>query len=166
MRKRSMAVGRAGLVVGATVLAVVTLTLQASLASASTRAVDKDFSFSCPAAGVLNFATAGNYGAPKESGGPVKGGGVCTYTAVSGGATYVIARAPLGKSKFRNVAKAVLGHDHLTSVSGIGKAAIHGTGSLDVLLVQQGSVLYEFLDKSGTSTLKQLEAMAKVTVPK
>ena len=50
-------------------------------------------------------------------------------------------------------------------MSGIGKAAIHGTGGFDVLLVQQGSEVYEFLDNSGASTVNELKAVAKLVVP-
>jgi hypothetical protein len=63
----------------------------------------------------------------------------------------------LGKDSF--------GSDRFSSVSGIGKAAIHGTGGFDVLLVQQGSEVYEFLDNSGASTVNELKAVAKLVVP-
>jgi hypothetical protein len=57
------------------------------------------------------------------------------------------------------------GSGHFTSVSGIGKAAIHGAGGVDILLVQQGSEVYEFLDNSGASSVNELKAVAKLVVP-
>jgi hypothetical protein len=63
----------------------------------------------------------------------------------------------LGKDSFSS--------DHFTSVSGIGKAAIHGAGGFDILLVQQGSEVYEFLDNSGATSVNELKAVAKLVVP-
>jgi hypothetical protein len=162
MRTHSKKAGRTSLLVGATVVASLAL----PVAAASAGRLDKSSTFTCPPAAELNFAVGGDYGSPKVGGGDVKGGGTCTYSSGTGGTTYVIAHAPIGHSKLKTLAKAELGHDRIHSESGIGKGAYYGTGKLDVLLVQQGSGVYEALDNSGKSTLKQLEAIVRTVLPK
>jgi len=92
------------------------------------------------------------------------GAKVCTYTSPHIGSTFVISHAPLAGSSLKNVAKLNAGSDHLTNVSGIGQAAIRGTGGFDELFVEQGSTVYVFLDNSGTSSLAQLKAAAKLVL--
>jgi hypothetical protein len=63
------------------------------------------------------------------------------------------------------LARDTFSSDHFSSVSGIGKAALHGKGGFDVLLVQQGSTPYEFLDNSGNPTSTELKTTAKLVLP-
>jgi uncharacterized protein with beta-barrel porin domain len=159
MSKRMSGKMVAGIAVGAFSLGAVALP---SVASAS---IDKAKSFTCISQSAVEFATGNTYAAPKLGPGYVAGAGTCTYTSAKV-KSFLIARAPLGKSKFSKDVKLDAGKDKLTSVSGLGKSATYATGKLDVLFVSQGGNVYEFLDDSGKATLKQLSAVAKVVVPK
>jgi len=159
MSKRMNVKMVAGIAVGAFSLGAVAVP---SVASAS---INKSKSFTCITQTAVEFATGNTYSAPSAGPGYVAGAGTCTYTSAKV-KSFVIARAPLGKSKFAKDVKLDAGKDKLTSVSGLGKGATYGTGKLDILFVNQGGNVYEFLDHSGKATLKQLSAVAKVVLPK
>jgi hypothetical protein len=159
MSKRTNVKLMAGIAAGAFSLGAVALP---SVASAS---VDKAKGFSCITQSAVSFAMGNTYSAPKAGPGYVASAGTCTYAATTG-KSFVIARAPLGKSKFAADVKLGTKGDKLKSVSGIGKAATYGTGKSDIFFVSQGGNVYEFLDNNGKATLKQLEAVAKVVLPK
>ncbi|HEY2214235.1 MAG TPA: hypothetical protein VGH31_04200 [Acidimicrobiales bacterium] len=159
MSKRSNVKLWAGIAAGAFSLGAVALP---SVASAS---IDKAKAFPCVTQSAVSFAMGNTYSAPKAGPGYVAGAGTCTYAAASG-KSFVIARAPLGKSKFAADVKLGTKSDKLKSVTGVGKAATYGTGKTDILFVSQGGNVYEFLDNANKATLKQLEAVAKVVLPK
>jgi hypothetical protein len=147
----------AGVLVGA--LLTVSSPLLAASASAGTP------KFTCPTAAAVTTASGASFGTPKF-GSVFAGSGYCTYKAPAGGKTLVVAYSKLGKGKFKSLAKTEAGkHDHVTSVTGIGQAAVHGTGALDVLFVQKGSLIYEVLDNTKHATVAQLIAVAKLVVP-
>jgi hypothetical protein len=161
MSKRMSGKMMAGIAAGAVSLGVVALP---SVASAS---ISKAASFTCIANTAIEFATGNVYGAPKSEAVPAAGAGAvaCTYSSTKV-KSFVIAVAPLGKSKFSKDVKLESSKDKLTTVHGVGKAATYGHGKSDILFVQQGKTIYEFLDNSGKATQKQLTAIAKVAVPK
>lgn len=159
MHKRSKFGFAAGLLAGAFTLGAVVLPTAASAS------VDSSKGFPCISPAPLNFATAGSYGAAKKGPGFVASAGTCSYTSSVTKKTFVIARAPLGKSKLKNDAKLDVPKDHFTSVSSKWKSALYGTGKLDVLFVDQNKTAYEFLDNSGKATLTQLKAVAAVVIP-
>ncbi|HEX3796387.1 MAG TPA: hypothetical protein VHV57_17975 [Acidimicrobiales bacterium] len=130
-----------------------------SVASAGTKHL------TCPAATAVNTASGGSFGAPKF-GSAFAGSGYCTYKASTGGKTLTVAYSKLGKQNFAKLAKTEAGkHDHISSVSGVGQSAVHGSGPLDVLFVHQGSSIYEVLDNTKQATVPQLVAVAKLIVP-
>lgn len=155
---------RSGLKMGAAVAAGAFSFGALALPTVASASIDKAQGFPCVAKTVVSFATGVVYSGPKKGAGFTASAGTCTYTSPTK-KTFVIARAPLGKSKFSKDAKLSGGKDKLTSEPGIGKAALYGTGKSDIFFVDQGGNVYEFLDNSGAATLKQLEAVAKVVVP-
>jgi hypothetical protein len=159
MSKRSNVKLLAGIAAGAFSLGAVALP---SVASAS---ADKAKTFPCVSQSAVSFATGNTYSAPKAGPGYVAGAGTCTYAATSG-KSFVIARAPLGKSKFTADVKLGTKGDKLNSVPGLGKSATFGTGKSDILFVSQGGNVYEFLDNAKKATLTQLKAVAKLVLPK
>jgi hypothetical protein len=157
--RRTMTRARAGLLAGAAALAVLALPVAAGASHAA-----KTKPFSCLTPAQLNTITKGNYGAPKKGAGFAATAGTCTYTSPSG-STFVIAHAPLGGTKLKKDATLVSGHDHLSSVSGLGQGALIGKGKIDVLFVQQKSFVYSFRDGSGAASPAQLESVARLVVP-
>jgi hypothetical protein len=140
-------------------LLATTLALPSSSASASAKAL------TCPTSAAVTTAIGASFGAPKY-GSSFAGSGYCTYKATTGGKTLVVAYSKLGKAKFKNAAKTEAGkHDKIASVKGVGKAAIRGTGALDVLFVQSGNSIYEVLDNTKQATLPQLSATARLVLP-
>jgi hypothetical protein len=125
----------------------------------------KPKSSTCLTGAKLSGATKATWPKPKISAGLSPGQKLCTYLSSSSGATFLISHEALDGSSMKELAKDSFASDHFTSVSGIGKAAIHGAGGFDILLVQQGSEVYEFLDNSGASSVNELKAVAKLVVP-
>ncbi len=160
MSKRMNVKLMAGIAAGAFSLGAV------ALPTAASASIAKAKGFPCIAQSAVEFATGNTtYGAPKAGPGYVATAGTCTYSSATT-KSFVIARAPLGKSKFAADVKLGTKGDKLKSVSGVGKAASYGTGKSDIFFVSQGGNVYEFLDNSGKASLKQLEAVAKVVLPK
>jgi hypothetical protein len=159
MQKRSIFGFSAGVVAGAFALGALVMPTTASAS------VDTSKGFPCISAAPLNFATGGSYGAAKKGPGFVASAGTCTYTSSVTKKTFLIARAPLGKSKLKTDAKLDIPKDHFKTVSSDWKTALFGTGKVVVLFVDQNNTAYEFLDNSGKATLTQLKALAKVVIP-
>jgi len=121
--------------------------------------------FSCIPVTEINTITKGTFGTPKKEPGYENGAGACSYS--SGGGTFVIAHGPLGKSKLKNDAKNnTKGKDHFTSVSGLGSAALYGTGTYDVIFVEQSKKLYEILDNTGAASEGDMKFIAALVLAK
>ena len=155
---------RMGLLAGTTVLVALALPTGAS-ASHHAKAKKTTKATTCLSATALSAATKATWPAPTIMPSFYPGVKVCTYLSASTGATFVINHEPLDGSSLKEIALSSYGNVHRTSVPGIGKAAIRVTGGLDVLLVEQGSNAYVFVDNSGASSLAQLKAVAKLVIP-
>lgn len=156
---------RLGIVVGTA--AFVSLVVPSTAFSAGYHAKSKHStkSSTCLTGAKLSAATKATWPNPKSSAGLSPGQKLCTYLSASSGATFLISHEALDGSSLKGLGKDSFASDHFTSVSGIGKAAIHGAGGFDILLVQQGSEVYEFLDNSGASSVNELKTVAKLVVP-
>lgn len=156
---------RLGIVAGTAVF--VSLVAPSTAFSVSYHAKSKHTtkSSTCLTGAKLSAATKATWPKPKISAGLSPGQKLCTYLSASSGATFLISHEALDGSSLKELLKETFGSVPFTSVSGIGKAAIHGGGGVDILLVQQGSEVYEFLDNSGASSVNELKAVAKLVVP-
>jgi hypothetical protein len=156
---------RLGFVAGTAVF--VSLVVPSTAFSVSYHAKSKHTtkSSTCLTGAKLSAAVKATWPNPKVSAGLSPGQKLCTYLSPSSGETFLISHEALDGSSLKELLKDSFGSGHFTSVSGIGKAAIHGAGGVDILLVQQGSEVYEFLDNSGASSVNELKAVAKLVVP-
>ena len=119
----------------------------------------------CISGAKLSAATKATWPNAKVGPGLSPGQKICTYLSASSGETFLISHEALNGSTMNQLAKDSYAGDHFSSVSGVGKAALHGKGGFDVLLVQVGSTLYEFQENSGAATVSELKAVTKMVLP-
>jgi hypothetical protein len=138
----------------------------ASPVAASTNHHPKKPSATCLSATKLRAAVSASWAGPKVSPGLSPGQKLCNYTQSSSGETFLISHEALDGSTLKALARDSYPGTHFASVSVAGDKGLKGGNpGTDILLVQIGSQLYEFLDNSGMATTAQLEAVAKQVDP-
>ena len=158
-----MKAGRA--ILAGTTVVVAWVLPTAFLASSAAASKHSTKSPTCISGAKLSAATKATWPNAKVGPGLSPGQKICTYLSASSGETFLISHEALDGSTMNQLAKDSYAGDHFSSVSGVGKAALHGKGGFDVLLVQVGSTLYEFQDNSGAATVSELKAVTKLVLP-
>ena len=120
----------------------------------------------CLSASKLSADVAASWSGPKSSPGLSPGQRLCTYTQASSGATFLITHEALDGAAMKTLGLDTYPGTHFAAVSvGGDKALKGGHPGTDILLVQVGSQVYEFLDNTRMATTRQLEMLARQVVP-
>ena len=126
----------------------------------------KPKSASCISASKLSAAVGASWSGPHVSPGLSPGQKLCNYTQSTSGGTFLVSHEALDGSTIKALAKDSYPGTHFASASVAGDKGLKGGNpGTDILLVQVGSQVYEFLDNSGMATTAQLETLAKHVIP-
>jgi hypothetical protein len=150
--------------------AVVALAATAAVSSVSAvpaaASSHRGSSGSCLSAARLSAAVGTTWSGLTVTPGLSPGQKLCTYTSRSTGATFLISHEALDGSTVKELAHDTYSGTHFVNVTVKGDKGLKGGHpGFDILLVQKGSQVYEFLDNSGTANAAQLEGVAKLVVP-
>jgi len=114
----------------------------------------------------LSADVGASWSGPKVSPGLSPGQKLCTYLQSSSGATFLVSHEALDGAAMRALGKDSYPGTHFASVSVAGDKALKGGDpGTDILLVQVGSQVYEFLDNTQAATTAQLETVARHVIP-
>jgi hypothetical protein len=126
----------------------------------------KGSSGTCLSATKLSSTVGATWSGPTVSAGLSPGQKLCTYMSSSTGATFLISHEALDGSTVKSLARESFSGTRLVSVTVDGDKGLKGGHpGFDILLVQKGSQVYEFLDNSGVASTAQLESVAKLVLP-
>jgi len=123
-------------------------------------------SSSCISAAKLSAAVGASWSGPHVTPGLSPGQKLCNYTQSTSGATFLVSHEALDGSTVKTLAKDSYPGTHFASASVAGDKGLKGGNpGTDILLVQVGAQVYEFLDNSGMASTAQLETLAKQVIP-
>ena len=146
--------------------AATVLGLAAPAAASHHSSKPKSGSSSCISASKLSAAVGASWSGPHVTPGLSPGQKLCNYTQSTSGATFLVSHEALDGSTVKALAKDSYPGTHFASASVAGDKGLKGGNpGTDILLVQVGSQVYEFLDNSGMATTAQLETLAKQVIP-
>ena len=138
----------------------------AAPAAASHHSTKPKAAATCISASKLSTDVGASWSGPHVTPGLSPGQKLCTYTQSTGGSTFLVSHEALDGSTMKSLAKDSYPGTHFASASVAGgKGLKGGNPGTDILLVQVGSQVYEFLDNSGMATTAQLETLAKQVIP-
>jgi len=125
----------------------------------------KPKSGSCISAAKLSAAVGASWTGPRVTPGLSPGQKLCNYTQSTSGSTFLVSHEALDGSTVKALANDSYPGTHFASASVAGDKGLKGGNpGTDILLVQVGSQVYEFLDNSGMATTAQLETLAKQVI--
>ena len=140
--------------------------LWVAVPAAASQYSSKSKSSSCVSASKLSSAVGASWSGPHVTPGLSPGQKLCNYTQSTSGETFLVSHEALDGSAMKALAKDSYPGTHFASASvARHKGLKGGNPGTDILLVQVGSQVYEFLDNSGMATTAQLETLAKQVVP-
>lgn len=146
--------------------AATVLWLAAPAAASHHSSKPKSGSASCISASKLSAAVGASWSGPHVTPGLSPGQKLCNYTQSSSGGTFLVSHEALDGATIKALAKDSYPGTHFASASVAGDRALKGGNpGTDIMLVQVGSQVYEFLDNSGMATTAQLETLAKQVIP-
>ncbi len=146
--------------------AATVLGLAAPAAASHHSSKPKSGSATCISASKLSTDVGASWSGPHVTPGLSPGQKLCTYTQSTSGSTFLVSHEALDGSAMKTLAKDSYPGTHFASASvGGDKGLKGGNPGTDILLVQVGSQVYEFLDNSGMATTAQLETLAKQVIP-
>jgi len=113
----------------------------------------------------LSAAVGASWSGPHVTPGLSPGQKLCNYTQSTSGSTFLVSHEALDGSTVKALANDSYPGTHFASASVAGDKGLKGGNpGTDILLVQVGSQVYEFLDNSGMATTAQLETLAKQVI--
>jgi hypothetical protein len=119
----------------------------------------------CLSAPKLSATVGATWSGPSVTAGLSPGQKLCNYMS-STRATFLISHEVLDGSTMRALARDSFSGTRFVAVTVDGHKGLKGVRpGFDILLVQRGSEVYEFLDNSSMASAAQLEAVAKLVVP-
>jgi hypothetical protein len=153
-------------VVLAAAAAVVLGLIPAALAGPAGASGHKRSSGPCLSAAKLSAAVGATWSGLTVTAGLSPGQKLCNYMSSSTGATFLISHEALDGSTVK-----ALAHDSFSGTRFVSATVERDRGlkgghpGFDILLVQKGSQVYEFLDNSDRADTAQLESVAKLVLP-
>ena len=146
--------------------AATVLALAAPAAASHHSSKPKSGSASCISASKLSAAVGASWSGPHVTPGLSPGQKLCNYTQSTSDSTFLVSHEALDGSTIKALAKDSYPGTRFASASVAGNKGLKGGNpGTDILLVQSGSQVYEFLDNSGMATTAQLETLAKQVIP-